>query len=88
MVEDFACEQCGAFVKGNGYTDHCPECLWSKHVDVYPGDRANECRGLMEPIGQEIANGEHDIFYRCVQCKKEHRNCVAKVDNSDILATL
>ena len=30
-------------MKGNGYTNHCPKCLWSKHVDINPGDRgANE----------------------------------------------
>ncbi|MEK7158524.1 MAG: RNHCP domain-containing protein, partial [Patescibacteria group bacterium] len=39
-VEDFTCESCGAQVTGDGYTNHCPQCLVSKHVDVYPGDRA------------------------------------------------
>lgn len=87
-IEDFVCEHCGASVAGNGYTNHCPECLWSKHVDVYPGDRAEECKGMMEPIGQEIASGQHDILYRCVKCKMERRNKVAKADNRDILATL
>ncbi len=87
-IEDFTCENCGVFVQGNGYTNHCPECLWSKHVDVFPGDRANECSGLLEPIGQEMKSGEHDILYRCVTCKKEGRNKVAKDDNRDILATL
>ena len=75
-------------MEGNGYTNHCPECLWSKHVDVFPGDRAEVCHGLMEPIGQEIKAGSHDILYRCVKCKIERRNKVAKEDNRDILATL
>ncbi|MES2953183.1 MAG: RNHCP domain-containing protein [Patescibacteria group bacterium] len=87
-IEDFICEQCGLEVKGNGYTNHCPECLWSKHVDVFPGDRAETCGGLMEPIGQEMASGEHDILYRCAKCTIERRNKVAKEDNRDILATL
>ena len=87
-IEDFACEQCGAEVLGNGYTNHCPECLWSKHVDVFPGDRAEECQGLMEPIGQEIASGEHDILYRCVRCKIERRNKVAVNDNREVLSLL
>ena len=30
-VEDFECEHCGAFVEGDGYTNHCPACLWCKH---------------------------------------------------------
>ena len=47
VKEDFVCEHCGAEVKGDGYTNHCPKCLWSKHVDVHPGDRAAECGGMM-----------------------------------------
>jgi len=53
-IEDFVCERCGAFVKGTGYTDHCPECLWSKHVDVNPGDREAECGGLMEHVDTDF----------------------------------
>ena len=49
-IEDFTCEHCGAPVKGTGYTNHCPKCLWSKHEDVNPGDRASDCHGLMKPI--------------------------------------
>ena len=52
-TEDFTCEHCGAFLQGNGYTNHCSRCLWSKHVDNSPGDRANSCRGLMKPIAVE-----------------------------------
>jgi hypothetical protein len=39
----FVCVHCGKEVKPLGYTsrDHCPFCLWSVHVDVNPGDRAN-----------------------------------------------
>ena len=86
--EDFICEQCDVSVIGNGYTDHCPACLWSKHVDLFPGDRQEECRGSMEPTGQEISNGEHDILYRCTLCKIEKRNKVAKEDDRAILATI
>jgi hypothetical protein len=46
--EDFTRERCRTFVKGGGYTNHCPECLWSKHVDVNPGDRQATCQGLKE----------------------------------------
>ncbi|MBR6751902.1 MAG: RNHCP domain-containing protein, partial [Alphaproteobacteria bacterium] len=38
-VENFTCAHCGAEVFGNGYTNHCPKCLWSRHVDNNPGDR-------------------------------------------------
>ena len=30
----------------NGYTNHCSQCLWSKHVDINPGDRSPE---LLQP---------------------------------------
>jgi Zn finger protein HypA/HybF involved in hydrogenase expression len=29
--ENFICEACGKKVTGDGYTDHCPACLWGKH---------------------------------------------------------
>ena len=56
--EEFVCENCGAKVKKLGYScrNHCPECLHSKHVDKNPGDRDEECHGLLEPIDVEINN--------------------------------
>jgi len=58
VMEDFVCEVCGEKVIGNGVTDHCPKCLWGKHVDEeVPGDRASMCKGLMQPIRSEYRNG-------------------------------
>ena len=53
--EDFICENCHKEVKALGYTarDHCPYCLYSKHVDIMPGDRQNTCKGPLKPIGIE-----------------------------------
>ena len=87
-IEDFVCEHCGFGVKGNGYTNHCSKCLWSKHVDVYPGDRAAECRGLMEPIDLEGSSPEYVIVHRCVKCDHERRNMVASDDDNDALVTV
>lgn len=70
-VEDFTCDSCGKFVKGNGYTDHCPYCLWGKHVDVNPGDRAANCGGAMEPIDYEKRGGSIRIKYKCQKCDYE-----------------
>ncbi len=68
-VEDFICEQCGASVTGNGYTNHCPRCLWSKHVDQNPGDRASLCRGAMEALSVSVLpRGVYRITHRCVRC--------------------
>lgn len=79
--EDFICEHCGAEVIGNGYTNHCPECLWSKHVDIHPGDRAHTCGGLMEPVDVEIKDGGYVLIHQCVQCQYRKPNKVAKDDN-------
>jgi len=71
-VEDFRCEKCGEMVEGDGYTDHCPNCLWGKHVDLdLPGDRASDCGGLMKPIEAIYTKGRFRIHYRCIRCAHE-----------------
>ena len=86
--EDFICCVCGTFVKGNGYTDHCPKCLTSKHVDIFPGDRANPCQGVLKPIGIEQKNGKMYVLYQCQTCHKMHRNQVAETDDFQAILTL
>lgn len=66
--EDFVCRHCGERVIGSGFTDHCPKCLWSRHLDVNPGDRQAICKGLMEPISAEKKGEEYVIHYRCQKC--------------------
>ncbi len=67
-IEGFVCGKCGFFVNGTGYTDHCPKCLWSMHVDVNPGDRASECHGMMKPIRTIGGRTNATIEYRCLKC--------------------
>lgn len=86
--EDFFCEKCGFFVKGNGYTNHCPNCLWSKHVDINPGDRLENCQGMMEPIDLEIRNGEKIIIFRCQKCGKIGRNRISSNDSEETIFSL
>ena len=81
VIEDFICEKCGFEVKGNGYTNHCPKCLYSKHVDINPGDRACECKGPMKPIDILQKNGEFIILHKCEKCGFERKNKVAEEDN-------
>ncbi len=81
--EDFICEKCEEKVIGNGYTNHCPKCLWSKHVDINPGDRAANCGGMMRPIKVETEKGEYVITYHCEKCNFERRKKVEKNDNFD-----
>jgi hypothetical protein len=83
--EDFICGHCGNEVRGSGFTNHCPKCLWSKHVDVYPGDREEQCRGLMEPITLTLVRGEYVITHRCVICGTEKTNRADASDNLDAL---
>lgn len=84
-TEDFVCEKCGHEVVGNGYTNHCPECLWSKHVDISPGDRANTCAGMMEPIGVKKKGEEYIITHKCTKCGFEKPNKAVREDSFDML---
>lgn len=87
--EDFTCEVCGTEVKGNGYTNHCPECLCSKHVDINPGDRASDCGGIMRPVDIEMKKGEYIIVHKCEKCGFVRRNKSAEGDNfATILAIM
>ncbi|MDD3284759.1 MAG: RNHCP domain-containing protein [Patescibacteria group bacterium] len=83
--EDFTCEYCGKSVAGNGYTNHCPSCLYSKHVDNNPGDRENKCGGLMEPIDVEVKSMHYVITHKCIKCHKEKRNRSSKDDSIDAI---
>ena len=86
--EDFICEHCGANVVGTGYTNHCPECLWSKHVDIDPGDRAAECGGMMEPIAIEGSTPKYRILHKCERCGYERKITVSERDNPEALLAL
>ena len=87
-IEDFLCEHCGTFVKGDGYTDHCPKCLWSKHVDINPGDRAAICQGLMEPVGLEGSSPSYRVVNKCTVCGYVKRNDVSGSDDSRVVVAL
>jgi hypothetical protein len=86
--EVFICENCGAAVKGNGYTNHCPVCLWSKHVDINPGDRLSDCGGMMEPIGIEMKSQKYIIVHRCIKCGFKKKNKVSPGDDFGALLSL
>ncbi len=87
-VEDFTCAHCGAHVSGNGYTNHCPNCLYSRHVDNNPGDRTAECGGLMRPITAEPNGDRFIITHKCDKCSKTIRQHSAPNDNIDAIINL
>jgi len=86
--ENFRCENCGELVEGNGYTNHCHHCLYSKHVDKNPGDRSEECGGLMKPIGIEIKDRGYIILHRCEKCGAKRRVKASKNDNMERIIEL
>ena len=83
LDEKFICENCGKNVNKLIYSsrDHCPYCLYSKHVDINPGARMNECKGLLRPVGIEKYKNTYKILYICEKCGKLHKNIMAKDDS-------
>jgi Zn finger protein HypA/HybF involved in hydrogenase expression len=88
--EEFICENCNKKVLPLGYTarDHCPYCLCSKHVDINPGDRLNDCKGLLKPIGIEKFKDTYKIIYKCEKCKEVHKNIIANNDDMNLIIEL
>ena len=88
--EPFVCSVCGAQVPPLGYTsrDHCNVCLCSLHVDINPGDRQNDCGGVLEPIGAENAKKGVKILYKCRKCGDKKKNIAAKDDDNEKIIKL
>jgi len=89
----FRCSHCGVDVAtsapGTQHRNHCPTCLWSKHVDDSPGDRAAECGSSMEPIAITVrGDGEWVLIHRCRGCDTLHANRIAGDDNPLLLVRL
>ncbi len=87
-IEDFTCERCGEEIKGNGYTDHCPFCLVSKHVDIMTGDRSAKCWGLMYVERALYAHDGYIIYYKCEKCGAHKKVGAAASDNIEALSEL
>lgn len=88
--EEFNCLVCGNEVKPLGYTarDHCPNCLCSLHVDINPGDRSSNCKGILRPIGIEKSKDMFKIIYKCDKCKMIKKNIQSNDDNMDLIIKL
>ncbi len=83
----FTCEHCGKEVLPAKKTsrNHCPFCLYAKHVDIVPGDRKELCQGLMAPVNYDLKNGELRIMHKCLKCGKIQYNKTASDDSLDEL---
>ena len=89
--EEFICENCGRKVSKLGYScrNHCPYCLYSKHVDVNPGDRSENCHGKLKPIKVEINSKKgYVIVHKCEKCGQIRKNVYAQDDNMDLIIKL
>jgi hypothetical protein len=62
--------------------------LWGLHVDLSPGDRANDCQGQLEPIGVIGTGASQKIAYRCRRCQARVNNRPAPDDASEALLEL
>ena len=85
---EFVCINCGKHVNKLKVTsrNHCPYCLHSLHVDIVPGDRANDCGGILEPITIENnAKKGYVIVFRCQKCGKVIKNKSAPDDDFEKL---
>lgn len=86
--EEFICENCGKKVEKLGYScrNHCNYCLYSKHVDINPGDRKEQCHGLLEPIGIETNSKKgYVIIYKCQKCGQIRKNKAAEDDDFNMI---
>ena len=97
---DFRCGHCGNHVStshvlsGVNNRNHCPYCLWSRHLDLYiAGDRLSACKGQMKPVGltmkksrnkyQIKSRGELMLIHQCVECGGLSINRIAADDDPD-----
>jgi len=105
MISDFKCGHCrhivssDPFLSGVVNRNHCPYCLYSRHLDLYKaGDRLSACKSIMEPVGLTLkkpANkysqergGELMLIHRCLECKKISINRIAADDDAGTLYNL
>lgn len=92
--ERFTCGHCGRRVgplpSGGHHRNHCPACLYSRHVDAArSGDRGSACGGLMAPLGAfQRPNGEHVLVHRCERCGFERFNRIQADDDFDRVLAL
>jgi hypothetical protein len=93
-LRSFRCGHCRLDVPtgapGTAHRNHCPNCLWSRHLDDdTPGDRDARCGALMEPIAITVrGDGEWVLIHRCGGCGELHLNRSAGDDNPLILLHL
>jgi hypothetical protein len=104
-LDGFQCRHCLAYVytqpvlSGVQNRNHCPYCLWSRHVDhIQPGDRMSACKAIMQPVGLTVKGrqnkyggwiiGELMLIHRCNDCGKLSINRIAADDQAERILEL
>jgi hypothetical protein len=98
---DFRCAHCGHVVpsapwlSGVNNRNHCPYCLWSRHLDLYSaGDRLSACKALMRPLALTTKrsrnkysrrHGELMLVHQCTDCGEITINRIAADDDGETL---
>jgi hypothetical protein len=72
---------------GTAHRNHCPQCLYSRHVDErVPGDRRSDCGARMAPLTVAVrGEGEWILIHRCLGCGELRANRVAGDDSPLLL---
>jgi hypothetical protein len=97
----FSCKHCGGYVttdpasSGVRNRNHCPYCLWSRHVDLHAaGDRLAACKAPMRPLGLSLKAtcnrydpdaGELMLIHLCTDCEALSINRIAADDIPETL---
>jgi hypothetical protein len=99
-IKDFKCSHCHRYVStdpllsGVKNRNHCPYCLWSKHLDLYQaGDRLSACKAGMQPAGLalkrsrkkygQVQGGELMLIHLCTGCGSVSINRIAADDDAE-----
>lgn len=100
LAASFRCIHCGAHVvtsplyAGVLNRNHCPYCLWSRHLDLLAaGDRLCACKAPMRPLGLTLKQsrkkyvredgGELMLIHACIECNNLSINRIAADDLTD-----
>ena len=99
---DFKCLHCRGYVSsaemlaGVGNRNHCPYCLWSRHLDLFEaGDRLAACKAPMRPVGLTLkrsrnkyasaVSGELMLVHLCTECDRISINRIAADDVPEMI---
>lgn len=99
--DGFKCVHCSTFVSAATFLsgvqnrNHCPYCLWSRHLDLRKaGDRLSACKAGMSPVGLSLKTtqkkygsrySELMIIHACEGCEKIDINRIASDDVAEHL---